>query len=64
MRDEVPLVEQPAAAGLHLREYRVVRNGGASCASLKELFRRTQPSVLPVGVIQTAAYRPSSTSWI
>jgi len=44
MRDEVSLVEQPAAASLHLGEYRFVRNGGVFCAPLKQLFRRTQPN--------------------
>ncbi len=44
MRDEVTLVEQIAAAGLRLGEYRVVRNGGAFCTSLTRWFRRTQPN--------------------
>jgi hypothetical protein len=40
MRDEVPLVEQLAAAGFRLREYRGVRNGRVLFTPLKQLFRR------------------------
>jgi len=43
-RDEVPLVERLAAAGLRLGEYRAVRNGGVFCTPLKQLLRRTHPN--------------------
>jgi hypothetical protein len=41
MRDEVPLVEQLAGAGLRLGEYRVVRNGSVFCAPLRQRLYRT-----------------------
>ena len=36
MRDEVPVVEQPAVAGFHLHERRVVLDGGVLSLPLKQ----------------------------
>jgi pimeloyl-ACP methyl ester carboxylesterase len=48
MRDEVPVVEEPAVVGFHLHERRVVLDGGVLSLALKQSWIRFETAKMPI----------------